>query len=880
MDAMKRGVEQARGVELAGMSAVTDVARAAAAGHDLPHARVHCVDRGVRSASHARHAPRKRRRVRFDPVLVACLSLAFGALALVAPLPASCAFAAIAVVLRGRVSAGALALAAALFVVSWARGAWVLSRFVAEHAEAAAFIAGPRRCALAGEVVTSPSERAFGLSFTVRAEWLDCEGRERRRPTWVRLSTASAAVARGDQVEVIAQLGPLSPLENFDLPDPWPRAARHGVVLSGAALAVHVERRGSGLTALIDRARAHVRARIAATFSEPVRGMAAALVLGDDALADADRRAFEQSGLSHLLAVSGTHLVFAVLALVRALEAVLRRAVWLAARGDVGRLSALLGVGLAPLYADFAGGSGSAWRAALFLVAVLGVRALGRHVLVGRALALSLGVAWGADALVVFDYSFLLSLAATSGLILGSPWVRRVEQTEPTRALRKVVGLATTTLAATVPCAPVLLLLSPGLSVASVAANVLAAPFGESIALPLCLTHALSAPFPALEQGLAWAGSGALWLVRGLAHAAAQAHWLYVELPPLGGAQMALLALGCAALLARFGKRWREPVAAPGGAQAAPPSGARRRRPETLRLGLAALALAGVGLAELHERQSGAPRGVLRVTALDVGQGDATLVDLPDGRLVLIDGGGNPGGGLDPGEHVVVPTLRARRRTHVDIVVLSHPHPDHYGGLFALARAVSVGEVWDSGHGHGAGEGEGGAGEHRRLLDELAARGARIRRPSELCGAPLGGAGVPIEVLAPCPAAPPGFGANDASLVVRVGFGAHAALFTGDIERLGEAALLAVRPDALGATFLKVAHHGSRTSSSPAFVRAVSPAVASISSDSRNRFGHPHPETLATLEALGVRALRLDRHGAIEWWSDGERARLRTFSQR
>src|SRR5690606_41311986 len=107
-------------------------------------------------------------------------------------------------------------------------------------------------------------------------------------------------------------------------PLPGPAAARHGVVLSGAALAVHVERRGSGLTALIDRARAHVRARIAATFSEPVRGMAAALVLGDDALADADRRAFEQSGLSHLLAVSGTHLVFAVLALVRALEAVLR----------------------------------------------------------------------------------------------------------------------------------------------------------------------------------------------------------------------------------------------------------------------------------------------------------------------------------------------------------------------------------------------------------------------------------------------------------------------------------------------------------------------------------------------------------------------------
>jgi competence protein ComEC len=812
--------------------------------------------------------------MRFDPVLAACLALLFGALGRAAPLVCFVALGLGLWLVRRHFRRVALCAISLAFALSWLRAELALGHFRAEHRGALELIDGPRRCAFEAEVVTSPTVRDGTPDFVALAQSLDCEGREYRTATRLRLYGGPVTLARGDRFHAVAQLAAVSPLENLELPDPWPRAARLGATLSGSLMAVDLGKRGQGLAAWIDRARAFVRARIEATFVPALRGMAKALVLGDGDLAPEDQEAFNKSGLSHLLAVSGTHLVFAVLTLVKAFEALLRRWLWLAARSDVGRSAAWLGVLLAPLYADFAGGSGSAWRAALLLVAVLGTRSAGRHVLIGRALGLSLAVAWLGDPLVAFDYSFLLSLAATVGLIVASPLVRQVEQTEPNQALRNVVRLATATGAATLPCIPVLLLLSPGLTLASIAANCLAAPFGETIALPLCLVHAVSAWWPGLERALALAGSGALYLVKALAHTSASIDWLYVELPPLGAVQVALLGVGVVALLARHGRPWLDPPAGVG-VQAARRCSTPGRQRAVSRCAALGLALAFVA-AELVARRQGAPERLLRVSALDVGQGDATLIDLPDGRLMLIDAGGSPNGAVDPGARAVLPALRARRRAHLDVVVLSHPHPDHFGGLLAVAQHVSIGELWDTGQG----EAEGAGPVYRELLGVLRARGVTLRRPAELCAEPAQQRGYRLEVLAPCPGYRSGHGANDNSLVLRVVFGRHAALFTGDSERFAEERLLVEQREHLRATFLKVGHHGSRTSSSPEFIAAVSPEVATLSSDVRNGFGHPHAETLHTLQAHGVLALRLDRLGAVEWQSDGSEASWRSFTPR
>lgn len=820
---------------------------------------------------------------RVDPVLVIVSALAFGAVACVSPgavfgVALSCL-----VLWRRWLTRRERALAALALSLGWVRAIGSLARFESEEREARQMLPAPSRCAVRGQVTGSPQVHDGSLRFLAELRELDCEGRIDARPRVAHVYGPVRDLGRGDQFDAILDLGPLSYYRNFDLPDPRPALARQGAVVSGSLLSLDVTRPAAGLGSAIDHARNRVRARILATMAGPVRGMARALVLGENDLSDADDRAFKKSGLSHLLAVSGTHLIFAVLGLVRGLEAMLRRVEWLAARRDVRRLSALLGLALGPLYADFAGGSGSAWRAAWMLVAVFGVRCLGRHVFPSRVVAASLGCGWLADGLVVFDVSFLLSLAATVGLLaLGRSDHERallspVELTEPRRPnlpllFGTISRASLTTLAASLPCVPVLLSLAPGMTLASVAANLLAAPLGETVALPLCLTHALLAGWPALERGVALVASGALALIRGIACASASVDWLYVELPPPSASHFAVLSLSAGSAVALWGASW---------------VGASRRRcvGPMLPLSWAVASVLGlVGVEWLtaweHSQAHGRALRRLRVTALDVGQGDASLVDLPDGRLLLIDGGGLVGPGPDPGENVILPVLRARRRAYLDIVVLSHPHPDHYAGLLALAPSVGIGEFW-----YGVPPSEVPApdgttrdvGGFSRLFERLRARGIPMRAVGELCQGTPATPGYTIEVLGPCPDIAPEQGANDNSLVLRIQSGDRAALFPGDAERWAEARLM-LTDRMLSADFLKVGHHGSRSSSTPEFVARVHPRVASVSSGRRNRFGHPHAETLHTLAALGVLALRLDQCGSVEWQTDGQRQAARTFA--
>jgi competence protein ComEC len=140
--------------------------------------------------------------------------------------------------------------------------------------------------------------------------------------------------------------------------------------------------------------------------------------------------------------------------------------------------------------------------------------------------------------------------------------------------------------------------------------------------------------------------------------------------------------------------------------------------------------------------------------------------------------------------------------------------------------------------------------------------------------------GAVVEVLAPCPSPHDDRGANDNSLVVRIGYGRRHFLFVGDAEGEEERDLMALGAGRLRADVLKVGHHGSRTSSSPAFLAAVSPEVAVVSSGVRNRFGHPHPTTLASLAAAGVRVLRTDRSGAVVATTDGDALDVRELARR
>ncbi len=794
--------------------------------------------------------------MRVDSVLLAAGAAIAGGVCAVYPLPALLCAGFVALALGGELTRRARWAALAFFVLGAARGAHEVRSFEASRIELRDAIGPPSRCDLDAVVAASPVWSDGTASFVADVTRAECGDHSLPVPFRARLHGGPDALARQDQLHVIADLAPVQLFRNLDTADPTPSAARQGIVLTGGVLSLDLRQRGFGLRAWIDHARARARQRIVLTFAPSAAGMARALVLGENDLDPADAKAFQKSGLSHMLAVSGTHLVFAVAALVHALTFVLVRVEALSARFLVARFASWVGLVLSLIYADFAGGGSSAWRAAFMLSVAFTARALGRKPLTVRTFGLSTLVFAVLDPLCAFDLSFMLSVAATAGLIwLGRPISARCERID-SRPLRFLAVSFGTTLSATIPCAPLLALMASGITLAGLVANVLASPLGEAVALPLCLAHLLLGPVPPLERGAALVASGALLIVKRIACWSADASFLALTLPDPGRFQLSLmvvLVLGlCALRSAAFAELAQR---------------ARRR----LDAAWCVACLCAFCALEYSARRAGKPHGVIRASALDVGQGDSNLIDLPNGSAILIDGGGFVGSPVDPGLAVVLPVLRARRRTRVDVVVLSHPHPDHFTGLASALDQLEVGEFWDSGQG----EAEGAGPVYAELIRSLRARGVPIRHPDELCGRPRVFGGAVVRVLAPCPSFTPHRGANDNSLVISVSYGSRRFLLTGDAEHEEESELVSANAADLRADYLKVGHHGSRTSTSEAFLSLVAPALATLSCGVRNRFGHPHLPTVERLAAHGVQALRLDRSGGVEITSDGQSLRAR-----
>lgn len=231
------------------------------------------------------------------------------------------------------------------------------------------------------------------------------------------------------------------------------------------------------------------------------------------------------------------------------------------------------------------------------------------------------------------------------------------------------------------------------------------------------------------------------------------------------------------------------------------------------------------------------PDGRLRLTVLDVGQGDAIVVETPDGRALLIDAG--PGGPmrLDTGERVVAPYLWNRGYLRLATAIVTDPDADHAGGSAAIRRLFTVAEPWDA---------------------ETLARGPHW----------FGGAMLSLVWPRADAARHAAQGRNDETLVLRIEYGLASFLLASDIEAAAEQALVASRAP-LGATVLKVAHHGSRTSSTPEFLRAVAPTLAVVSVGARNPYGHPDAGVLERLRTAGARVFRTDSDGAVILETDG-----------
>jgi competence protein ComEC len=276
------------------------------------------------------------------------------------------------------------------------------------------------------------------------------------------------------------------------------------------------------------------------------------------------------------------------------------------------------------------------------------------------------------------------------------------------------------------------------------------------------------------------------------------------------------------------------------------------------------VALVGAALAAVAPRPIQHPANALLVEAIDVGQGDSLLLITPDGKTLLVDGGGFGGGphqapqDFDIGEDVVSEALWSRGIRRLDFVALSHAHSDHMGGLPAVLRNFHPAELWVGNNPR--------VGPYNALVEEAASLHVQMR--TLRAGDAFAFGRTQVSVLAPFrnyqPGAEPG---NNDSLVLHVAYGTTSVLLEGDAEAPIEQAMLA--EPGLQSTLLKVGHHGSVTSTRPQFLARVAPQWAVISCGLRNRFGHPRQEVLEELQAAHVRTYRTDINGAACFRLDG-----------
>jgi len=286
------------------------------------------------------------------------------------------------------------------------------------------------------------------------------------------------------------------------------------------------------------------------------------------------------------------------------------------------------------------------------------------------------------------------------------------------------------------------------------------------------------------------------------------------------------------------------------------------------RLACAALLFAAV--AAVLPRPVDHPRDALLVEAIDVGQGDSLLLITPDGKTLLVDGGGFGGGphqalqDYDIGEEVVSQVLWSRGIRRLDAVALSHAHSDHMGGLPAVLRNFHPSELWVGNNPR--------FGAYNTLLDEAASLHVRVH--SLRAGDALSFGPAHVSVLAPFRDYQPGAEPiNNDSLVLKVAYGTTSVLLEGDAEAPVEDAMVSqsmLPGQSLTSTLLKIGHHGSITSTRPEFLAHVAPQWAVISCGLRNRYGHPRIEVLKALEAARVRTFSTDINGASCFRLDGK----------
>jgi competence protein ComEC len=581
-----------------------------------------------------------------------------------------------------------------------------------------------------------------------------------------------------------------------------------------------------------------------------------ALIFGDRSGIDSGlRERFNRSGVGHLLAISGLHVGIVAVVVFWSLlwgfsfcPPLLWRG-WGRAWAAVGTLVVVIGYGV------LAGMSPSTQRAVIMVTVFLAAVIAGRTNDTLNTLALAALVILILFPPALFSISFQLSFAAVLAIVYGLAKIGVVQAAEakPGHPVgHRLVGFVLVSVLAIAGTTPIVLFHFNQTSLVGVAANLFLVPLVGFVVVPLGLAAALMALF---FEAVAVQG---FWLCIKILHLALAVVDFYSG---LSFAAVKTVTPSLLEIALYYVVGWAL-------------LNLRQVRPAPWVLAAALVMAAGDGFYWSYQRFW---HKDLKVTAIDVGQGASTLLELPGGTIWLYDGGGFSDNRLfDMGQRVVAPLLWRKKIATVDTLILSHPNADHLNGLIYIAKHFNVRELWTNGDVNNT---QG----FRQLMTVCRRNQIAVRRFDSGSGEITSGP-VASTVLNP--------GAdflqsshdrdqearNNGSLVFKTTFGKTAFLLTGDIMTSVEDKLVLHAAAQLPSTVLFAPHHGSRTSSSPGLIAAVRPEVVVISAGAGNRFGFPHAEVVARYRAAGCRILCTGTHGAISMRSDGTTVEVRTFA--
>jgi competence protein ComEC len=653
--------------------------------------------------------------------------------------------------------------------------------------------------------------------------------------------------AYGERLAVSGELETPPVFEGFDYRD---YLARQGVYSTIRRPGIELIEAGQGspFWAALYAFKAQAGETIAQILPEPYAALLTGILLGVEAGIPRELyERFNATGTSHIIVISGFNIaiVAGLLILVGTRLVGKRRAAWIAI-GGIALYTLLVGADAAVVRAAIMGG--------LFVLALY----LGRQSEVRTSLILAAIVMTAINPYVLWDVGFQLSFAATAGLIWLVPVLERVAE-RPLSALvgpgharsgmRLLSAALLVTLAAQIATGPLIVYHFGRFSLISLLTNLLILPVQPLVMTAGGLATLAGMVWLPAGQALSWLAwlplAWTVWVV----NRTAAAPLASVELGRFSPWLLAALYAGLAGLVwwaSRVRSQVEERPAAPA------PGGLRAMRASTRLMfagGAVIVALVWLAVASL-------PDGRLHVSFLDVGQGDAIFITTPGGRQMLIDGGPSATATLwGVGRHMPF------WDRSLDVVVNTHPETDHLTGLPEVLERYRVDQIILP-------DVENDTALYAAWGEAIAAEGATII-PARAGARMSLGDGVWAEILHPG-GVPSGDRLNDHSVVLRIGLGGISFLLPGDIEA-GVERRLAADGALLGATVLKVPHHGSNTSSCEPFLTAVDPQVAVVSVGADNRFGHPAPEVLARYAERGIPVLRTDELGTVEFITDGER---------